>query len=194
MTPNSPMLPWENRAAPFQGGLSETASVWVSLQALSAQDAKDFTHSLYPSTCKGSFPFFMAEANSLIVWLKLMDGADVVAVPRAFLSAKTMTMLEVSRSSKSVSFSEYASQSITSVFHFKALAMADPTPSANRFRASASGSGSLDRLSRFIRFLNFLIIILVIFIAFLVRVSLPSLKHFEIWLATPHVLSMFHIP
>ena len=88
MVAHKTTLPPEISAAPFQfGGLSDTASVWVLLQALSEHEAKLFTQTLCPSTFKGSAPCFTAEANSWMVWLKLTDGVDVMAIPKAFLSA-----------------------------------------------------------------------------------------------------------
>ena len=98
MAPNNPTLLQETMLAPFGhlGGLSESASVWVCAQYLSGHKAKDFTQTLYPSTCKGSFPFCIAEANSWMVLLKFGDGVDVDTIPRAFLSAKMMVMSRLS--------------------------------------------------------------------------------------------------
>ena len=81
------------------GGWSETASTWVLLQDLSEQEAKDFTHTLCPSTCKGRVPFATADANSSIVWFKSMPVIEVLTMPRAFMSANKMMMLEISGSS-----------------------------------------------------------------------------------------------
>ena len=70
MVPHKATLPPEISAAPFQfGGLSDTASVWVLLQALSEHEAKFFTQTLCPSTFNGSAPRCTAEANSWMVWL-----------------------------------------------------------------------------------------------------------------------------
>ena len=110
MVPNKKTLPLEISAAPFNwvllqalsahgakvfpqfGGLCDTASVWMLVQALSEHEAKLFTQTLCPSTFKGSAPCFTAEANSLIRLLKWTDGVDVMAMPRAFLSANKTTI------------------------------------------------------------------------------------------------------
>ena len=89
MVPLKTILPPEILTAPFQfGGLSDIASVWVLVQALSEHEAKLFTQILFPSTFKVSAPFCTAEANSWMVSFKLKDGVDVMAIPRAFLSTK----------------------------------------------------------------------------------------------------------
>lgn len=55
ITPKSWKFAVENLAAPFQ------ANVWVREHDLSEHRANNFTHILDPCTCKGSFPFSMAE-------------------------------------------------------------------------------------------------------------------------------------
>ncbi|CAH3139925.1 unnamed protein product [Pocillopora meandrina] len=117
MVPNKTTLPLEISAAPFNwvllqalsehgskvfpqfGGLCDTASVWMLVQALSEHEAKLFTQTLCPSTFKGSAPCFTAEANSEIRLLKWTDGVDVMAMPRAFLSANKTTVSRFSGSS-----------------------------------------------------------------------------------------------
>ena len=74
------------------GGLPEYASVLVSLHVLSVHDEKDFTDTLYPSTFKGRVLSLMAEESYWSAWVKLKDGLNVETIPRAFLSAKTITV------------------------------------------------------------------------------------------------------
>ena len=80
-------------------------------------------------------------------------------------------------------FPGYASQPITTEFQCKALAMPDPTWSANLLFASASGRES-DRLNRGFSFWIPILIILII---------LFSLN--QLWLQfTPHTFGIFHNP
>ena len=78
---------------------------WELLQDLSEQEAKDFTYTLCPSTCNGRVPLATADANSSIVWFKSMLGIEVLTMPKAFMSANTMMIFEISGSSACVTFS-----------------------------------------------------------------------------------------
>ena len=188
ITAHSVIWMWKIPAAPFQfGDLTERAIVCALSQDLSEQVAKDFTQTLNSWTCMSSRPSSIAEANSSMVWSKLTDGVDVLTIPRAFLSAKTMMMCKLTGSSEFAPLAGCAIQSITSLFQFKVLAMAEPTPSASLFLASASERESVER------FLRSKDASIPSFITFIGLALLP-IRHFRIWLCKPHLVPMFHIP
>ena len=76
------------------GGLSEVASVWDSLHDLSVHEDKDFTQTLYPSTCKERVAS-IAEESCWRDWVKLKDELKEVTRPRASLSANTITIAKL---------------------------------------------------------------------------------------------------
>ena len=75
----------------------ELPEQWVLLQDLSEHEAKDFTQTLNPSTCKGS-----GRGNSRMVWVTVDGGGwrddNTKGLPRR------MTMFKVSGSSTRAAF------------------------------------------------------------------------------------------
>ena len=188
ITALSEILLWRIPTAPFQvGDLTETAIVCGFSHDLSEQVAKDLTQTLDLWTCTNNCPSFIAEANSSMVWSKLIDGVDVLTIPSDFLSAKTMIIFKMSGSPAFAPLAGWAIQSITSVFHFKILAMAEPTPSANLFLASVSERESLERLLRCEN-------VWTSSFATFTGLALLPIRHLRIWVCKPHLVPMFHIP